>query len=83
MNADAVSDGLKVRKTGAAIPPKASRKPNADVTSRSLLLRESELVERFFNMIKQFRAITTRDQKCAHNFRACMNLLRALAWAKR
>jgi hypothetical protein len=51
MNADAVSDGLKVRKTGAAIPPKASRKPNADVTSRSLLLRESELVERFFNMI--------------------------------
>jgi transposase len=43
---------------------------------------ERNLVERFFNIIKHFRAIATRYEKTARNFLAGVHLVCALAWLK-
>jgi transposase len=43
---------------------------------------ERNLVERFFNIIKHFRAIATRYEKTARNFLAGLHLVCALAWLK-
>jgi transposase len=43
---------------------------------------ERNLVERFFNSIKRFRAIATRYEKTARNFLAGVHLVCALAWLK-
>jgi transposase len=43
---------------------------------------ERNLVERFFNNIKHFRAIATRYEKTARNFLAGGHLVCALAWLK-
>src|ERR1700731_4567315 len=46
------------------------------------LYAERNLVERFFNIIKHFRAIATRYEKTARNFLAGLHLVCALAWLK-
>ena len=46
------------------------------------LYRERNLVERFFNLIKHFRAIATRYEKTARNILAGVHLVCALAWLK-
>jgi transposase len=48
------------------IPPKANRKVKRDCDF--VLYRERNLVERFFNKIKHYRAIATRYDKLARNF---------------
>ena len=56
----------------AVIPPKSHRK-----TLRACdfaLDCEPNLVERFFNQLKQFRAIVTRYDKVARNFLAGLQL---------
>jgi len=45
-------------------------------------MSERNLVERFFNFVKQFRAIATRYEKTARNFLAGLHLVCALAWLK-
>ena len=46
------------------------------------LYAERNLVERFFQFIKQFRGIATRYEKTARNFLAGLQLVCALAWLK-
>ena len=58
------------------IPPKANRK-----TPRRCdfaLYCERNLVERFFNKLKHFRAIATRYDKLARNFLAGVQLASAM-----
>jgi transposase len=43
---------------------------------------ERNLVERFFNIIKHFRAIATRYEQTARNVLAGVHLVCALAWLK-
>jgi putative transposase len=43
-----------------------------------VLCRERNLVERFFNKIKRFRAIATRYDKLARNFLAAVQLISAM-----
>ena len=78
------SDGfvasLEAREIAAVIPPKENRK-NKRVCDFALY-RERNLVERFFNIIKQFRAIATRYEKTARNFLAGVHLVCAMAWLK-
>ena len=62
------------------IPPKANRKTPRDCDFA--LYAERNLVERFFNIIKHFRAIATRYEKTARNFLAGVHLVCALAWLK-
>src|ERR1019366_9875690 len=45
-------------------------------------LPSRNLVERFFNIIKHFRAIATRYEKTARNFLAGLHLVCTLAWLK-
>jgi transposase len=75
-DADAFIDTLNQRGITPVIPPKANRK-----TPRACdfaLYRERNLVERFFNKIKHFRAIATRYDKLARNFLAGVHLASAI-----
>jgi putative transposase len=75
-DADPFIDTLIQRDITPVIPPKANRK-----TKRSCdfaLYCERNLVERFFNKLKHFRAIATRYDKLARNFLAGVHLACAI-----
>ena len=78
------SDGfiasLERREIKAVIPPKANRKVKRECDYA--LYAERNLIERFFQYIKQFRGIATRYEKTARNFLAGLHLVCALAWLK-
>src|SRR3979411_890876 len=71
-DADPFVETLTQRGITPVIPPKANRK-----TKRACdfaLYCERNLVERFFNKLKHFRAIATRYDKLARNFLAAVQL---------
>ena len=70
-DADSFIDTLTERDITAIIPPKTNRKTSARATS---CCSERNLVERFFNQLKHFRAIATRYDKLARNFLAGVQL---------
>jgi ATP phosphoribosyltransferase len=75
-DADPFIDTLTQRGITPVIPPKANRK-----TKRAcdfVLYCERNLVERFFNQLKHFRAIATRYDKLARNFLAGVQLAAAM-----
>lgn len=75
-DADALILALEARGVTPVIPPKANR-----VAPRQCdfaLYRERNLVERFFNKLKHFRAIATRYDKLAQNFLAAVHLVSAI-----
>jgi transposase len=75
-DADALIGKRAERDITVVFPPKANRK-----TKRACdfaLYRERNLVERFFNKLKHFRAIATRYDKLARNFLAGVQLACAL-----
>ena len=59
---------------------KANRKVKRDCDFA--LYAERNLVEQFFQFIKQFRGIATGYEKTARNFLAALQLVCALAWLK-
>jgi transposase len=71
-DADPLRDTLAQREITPVIPPKTNRKtpPPCDFA----LYCERNLVERFFNKLKHFRAIATRYDKLARNFLAGVHL---------
>ena len=75
-DADALIDTLNQRAITPVIPPKANRKVKRDCDFA--LYRERNLVERFFNKIKHYRAIATRYDKLARNFLAAVHLVAAI-----
>ena len=60
------------------IPPKANRK-NPRETDFALY-RERNLVERFFNALKQYRGIATRYDKRANTFLTGVLLVCVILW---
>jgi transposase len=75
-DADPLIDALTERGITPVIPPKANRK-----TKRACdfaLYGERNLIERFFNKLKHFRAIATRYDKLARNFLAGVQLASAI-----
>jgi len=79
-DADGFIESIKARKIRPVIPPKANRKIKRDCDFA--LYAERNLVERFFNYLKQFRGVATRYEKTARNFLAGLHLACALAWLK-
>jgi transposase len=79
-DADSFIKSLEVRAIKAVIPPKSNRKVKRDCDFA--LYADRNLVERFFNTIKQFRGIATRYEKTARNYLAGLHLVCALAWLK-
>ena len=75
-DADALIDTLNQREIIPVIPPKANRKTPRDCDFA--LYCERNLVERFFNKLKHFRAIATRYDKLARNFLAGVQLASAI-----
>ena len=75
-DADSFIDTLDQRGITPVIPPKANRKVKRDCDFA--LYCERNLIERFFNKIKHFRAIATRYDKLARNFLAAVQLGRAI-----
>jgi transposase len=75
-DADPLIDTLNRREISPVIPPKANRKnPRA---CDFALYCERNLVERFFNKLKHYRAIATRYDKLARNFLAGVQLASAM-----
>ncbi len=75
-DADSLLDTLAQREITAVIPPKANRKVQRECDYA--LYCERNLVERFFNKLKHFRAIATRYDKLARNFLAGVQLAAAI-----
>ncbi|EPE93949.1 IS5 family transposase [Rhizobium grahamii] len=68
------------RKAWANIPPKATRKGSFSFSR--WVYRQRNLVERFFNKIKQFRDIATRYDKRPENYLAAVKLVAARIWCQ-
>ena len=77
-DSDALVEALEARGITPVIPPKANRKHPRKTDFA--LYRERNLVERFFCKIKQYRAISTRDDKLANTFLAAVALVCVLIW---
>jgi len=77
-DADALIDTLEQRGIVPVIPSKANRVEPRDTDFA--LYRERNLVERFFNKLKHFRAIATRYDKLANTFLAAVQLVCVLFW---
>ena len=75
-DADPFIDSLARRGITPVIPPKANRK--APRSCDFALYCERNLVERFFNKLKHFRAIATRYDKLARNFLGAVQLACAI-----
>jgi transposase len=79
-DADRLILTLEARGINPVIPPKANRKVQRPCDFA--LYRERNLVERFFNTLKHFRAIATRYDKLARNFLSAVHLAAMLILLK-
>jgi transposase len=79
-DSDATVDFIAQGGAGVVIPPKENRKVKR--LCDFPLYRERNLVERFFNKIKHYRAIATRYAKRARNYMAFVALASTMIWLK-
>ena len=79
-DANALREAVRNRKAWANIPPKRNRRD--PVCFSKHLYKACNLVERFFNRIKQFRRIATRYDKLAENFLAAVKLASIRIWLR-
>ncbi len=77
-DANSLLEHLAEKGIQAVIPPKANRLAQRDYDRH--VYKDRNLVERFFNRIKQFRRVATRYEKLARNFFAMLNLVCAYLW---
>ena len=79
-DSDALRRSLKAREAWAKVKPLARR---IDVPSFSpFLYRYRNLIERFFNKLKHYRAIATRYEKHADNYLALVKLAASRIWLR-
>jgi transposase len=72
-DSDALIETPEERGITPVIPPKANRREPRKTDFA--LYRERNLVERFFNKLKQYRALATRYDKLANTFLAAAALV--------
>lgn len=77
-DSNAIRAMAETRKAWANIPPKSNRKESFPFSA--WVYRQRNLVERFFNRIKQFRGIATRYDKDPNNFLAAIKLIAMRIW---
>ncbi len=77
-DADALVALIHAAGAQAVIPPRGNRKEQRAYDRH--LYKDRNLVERFFNRLKQFRRIATRYDKLANNFISLLNLVCAYIW---
>lgn len=79
-DSNALREGLTERGAWANIKPMSSRKVKPSFSA--FLYRYRNLVERYFNKLKHFRAVATRYDKRADNFLAGVKLASARIWMR-
>lgn len=77
-DSDALVATIEATGAEAIIPPRSNRKTQRKVDWHRYKARN--LVERFFNRLKQFRRIATRYDKLANRFNAFLHLACAYIW---
>ncbi len=75
---NAIRDLAAERGAWANIPPRTIRK--GSFAFSSWVYRQRNLVERFFNQIKQFRGLATRYDRKPENFLAALQLAAIRIW---
>jgi transposase len=75
---DGIRSFVKDRQAWPNIPPRSIRKGTFSFSP--WLYRQRNLVERFFNCIKQMRGIVTRYDRRADNFLAAIKLAAVRIW---
>jgi transposase len=76
----AIREQAQEQDVWANIPPKSNRK--GSFAFSTFLYRYRNLVERFFNKLKQFRGIATRYDKNPDNFLAAIKLVSTRIWIR-
>jgi transposase len=78
------SDGLRqaLAQRGATATIKPLRHRNPPPPFSATTYRARNLIERFFNKLKHFRAVATRDEKHAANYLALVQLAAAKIWMR-
>ncbi len=79
-DSNAIRNQAQEQDVWANIPPKSNRK--GSFVFSAFVYRYRNLVERFFNKLKQFRAIATRYDKNPENFLAAIKLASARIWIR-
>lgn len=79
-DSDAIRTLAAERNAWANIPPKSNRK--AKLSFSPWVYKQRNLVERFFNKLKQFRAIATRYDRNPENFLAAIKLASIRIWLR-
>ncbi len=79
-DANALREAVRNRKAWTNVPPKANRRD--PVCFSKHLYKARNVVERFFNRIKQFRRIANRYDKLAENFLAAVKLASIRIWIR-
>ncbi|BCH05011.1 hypothetical protein MesoLj131b_70100 (plasmid) [Mesorhizobium sp. 131-2-5] len=79
-DSDAIRNLAVERGAWANIPPKKTR--TATFAFSSWLYRQRNLVERYFNKLKQFRGIATRYDRNPLNFLAAIKLASVRIWLR-
>jgi transposase len=79
-DSDALREDLAARGAWANVKPMPNRRRVPAFSS--FLYRYRNLVERFFNKLKHFRAVATRYDKSPENFLASVKLASARIWMR-
>ena len=79
-DSDDLRQALAERGAWANVKPMKGRKQT--LAFSAFLYRERNLVERFFNKLKHFRAVATRYDKLAENYLAGVKLASARIWMR-
>jgi len=77
-DADALVAYIQAMGAEAVIPPRSNRTEQRAYDRH--VYKDRNLVERFFNRLKQFRRMATRYDKLACNFVSLLNLVCAYIW---
>jgi len=77
---NAIREQAQEQDVWANIPPKSNRK--GSFVFSAFLYRYRNLVERFFNKLKQYRGIATRYDKNPDNFLAAIKMVSARIWIR-
>lgn len=79
-DADPLIEAAHALGAAAVIPPRKHRKDQRDYDKD--LYKQRNLIERFFNKLKQFRRIATRYDKLLANFLGFVKIAAVAIWLK-
>jgi transposase len=79
-DADHLCQGIAETGAEVVIPPKRNRKVQRAYEAD--LYKERNIIERFFNKLKQFRRVATRYDKLLVNFMGFVKLAAVAIWLK-